>query len=274
MDTHDDLYKKLLETDTFFLIAGPCVIEEEILMMNIAEKLKKITSERNIPLIFKSSFVKANRTSVQSYTGPGMAKGLRILQKIKEQFEIPILTDVHESSEVRAVAEIVDIIQIPAFLCRQTNLISAAAKTGKIINLKKGQFLAPEDMSKQLEKVIVHNNYKVMFTERGTTFGYHNLVVDFRSFPLMKIAKYPVIYDVSHSLQKPSIGNTTGGTPEFAPMMAQAAMATGYVDGLFLETHPNPEEALSDANTQIPLDLMPYLLDRCQAVKTVVNSFR
>ena len=274
METPDELYKKLINAETFFLIAGPCVVEDENLMMKTAERLKILTTDRNIPFVFKSSFIKANRTSVQSYTGPGLSKGLKILHKIKDTFQLPILTDVHETTDIRLAADIADIIQIPAFLCRQTILISEAAKTGKIINLKKGQFVSPEDMPKQLEKVIAQNNFKVMFTERGTTFGYHNLVVDFRSFPLMKIAKYPVIYDVTHSMQKPSIGNTSGGTPEYAPMMAQAALATGYVDGLFIETHPRPEEALSDANTQIPLDLMPYILDRCIAIKSAVNAFR
>ena len=271
MKTPDELYKHLTTTDLFFLIAGPCMIEDEKIMMNTAETLKKITMERNIPFVFKSSFTKANRTSIHSFTGPGILKGLSILKKIKEQFDLPILTDIHETNEIKAVAEIADILQIPAFLCRQTNLIIAAAKTGKIINLKKGQFLAPEDMQQQLEKAISVDNYNVILTERGTSFGYHNLVVDFRSFPQMRLSKKPIVFDVTHSMQKPSLGKVSGGTPEYSPMMAQAAIATGYVDGLFIETHPNPFEALSDANTQLHLDLMPYVLDKCIAVKKAIH---
>ena len=272
METVEQLYSRLINVKDFFLIAGPCVVEDEYIMLQTAEKLKKITADRNIPFVFKSSFEKSNRTSVQSYTGPGMKKGLKLLKKIREQFELPILTDVHETGEIDMVAEVADILQIPAFLCRQTPLIVAAAKTGKIINIKKGQFLAPEDMHLQMEKCISHNNSKVMLTERGTSFGYHNLIVDFRSFPLMKSANHPVIYDVTHSMQKPSITKTTGGTPEFAPMMAQAAIATGFVNGLFIETHPNPAEALSDANTQLPLGIMEQVLDKCLAVKRAIMA--
>jgi 2-dehydro-3-deoxyphosphooctonate aldolase (KDO 8-P synthase) len=267
METIDSLYNKLIHTSDFFLIAGPCVIEDETIMMQTVETLKKITSDRNIPFIFKSSFEKSNRTSITSYTGPGLSQGLKLLKKIKDQFELPILTDIHETCEVDEVAEVADILQIPAFLCRQTPLMLKAAKTGKIINLKKGQFLAPEDMHKQMEKCISNGNPKVMLTERGTCFGYHNLIVDFRAFPLMKKDKFPVVYDVTHSLQKPSISNITGGTPEFAPMMAVAALATGYVDGLFIETHPNPPKALSDANTQMPLSEMETLLNKCLSIK-------
>ena len=272
MITTDQLYSNLINIETFFLIAGPCVIEDEYIMMETAEKLKKITSDRNIPFIFKSSYEKSNRTSIESYTGPGISKGLKLLQKIKEQFELPILTDIHETCEVDEVAEVADVLQIPAFLCRQTALIVKAAQTGRIVNIKKGQFVAPEDMHLQMEKCMSSDNFKVMLTERGTCFGYHNLVVDFRSFPLMKSAKHPVIFDVTHSMQKPSLTKTTGGTPEFAPMMAQAAIATGYVDGLFIETHPNPMEALSDANTQLPLPFIADVLDRCLAVKRAVMS--
>lgn len=272
MESSEQLYERLMNPETFFLIAGPCVIEDEYLMMQTAEKLKEITTKRNIPFVFKSSFEKSNRTSVQSYSGPGIIKGLKILNKIKEQFQVAIITDVHETIEVESVAEVADIIQIPAFLCRQTALIAAAAKTGKIVNIKKGQFLAPEDMHLQLEKVTSNDNFKVMLTERGASFGYHNLVVDFRSFALMKTLRYPVIYDVTHSMQRPSISKTTGGTPEFAPMMAQAAIATGFVDGLFIETHPNPTEALSDANTQLPLSILPEVLDKCIAIKKAIKE--
>ena len=253
MHNNISLYESLIQTKQYFLIAGPCVIEDESIMLQTAETLKKITSKGNIPFIFKSSYSKANRTSGDSYTGPGFEEGLRLLQKIKTEFNVPILTDVHETHEIPAVSEVADIIQIPAFLCRQTALIEAAARTGKIVNLKKGQFLAAEDMKLQAEKVTACGNHKILLTERGTSFGYHNLVVDFRNFPIMKEIGYPVVYDVTHSLQRPSIGKTSGGTPQYAPMMAKAAMATGCVDGLFIETHPNPKNALSDANTQLPL---------------------
>lgn len=263
----DELYQELLNQNSFFLISGPCVIEDESLMMREAEFLKKETEKRGIILIFKSSYEKSNRTNVHSFSGPGMDKGLRLLEKIKQDFELPILTDVHETNEVASVAQVADVLQIPAFLSRQTWLITEAAKTGKIVNIKKGQFLAPEDMWQQAEKVTVNDNYKVMLTERGSSFGYHNLIVDFRSFGMMKTLKFPVVFDVTHSMQRPSITQTTGGTPEFAPMFAQAAIATGMVDGLFIETHPNPMEALSDANTQLPLANIPELLDRCLRIK-------
>jgi 2-dehydro-3-deoxyphosphooctonate aldolase (KDO 8-P synthase) len=267
MITPEELYQGITHQDMFFLISGPCVIEDEKLMMNAAEFLKKTTDKLGITLIFKSSYEKSNRTNFHSFSGPGMKKGLKILRKIKETYELPILTDVHETEEVEEVAEVADVIQIPAFLSRQTWLISAAAKTGKIVNIKKGQFLAPEDMWQQAEKVTVNDNYKVMLTERGTSFGYHNLVVDFRSFAMMKKLDFPVVYDVTHSMQRPSLTQTTGGTPEFAPMLAQAAIGSGMVDGLFIEAHPNPMEALSDANTQLPLDELPELLERCIRIK-------
>ena len=255
------LYKYIFGTKLFFLIAGPCVIEDEATLLHTAEVLKAITLKRGIPFIFKSSYCKANRTSGDSFTGPGFENGLKLLKKIKTEFDVPILTDVHETHEIPAVSEVVDIIQIPAFLCRQTALIEAAAKTGKIVNLKKGQFLAAEDMALQAEKVTACGNNQILLTERGTSFGYHNLVVDFRNFPIMKEIGFPVIYDVTHSMQRPSLGKTSGGTPEYALMMAKAALATGYVDGLFIETHPNPKNALSDANTQLPLSEMEAILD-------------
>ncbi len=263
----DSLFEKLLNCETFFLISGPCVVEDQTMMLKEAEFLKNETFKRNIPFIFKSSYEKSNRTNFHSFSGPGIDKGLRILERIKKEFDIPIITDIHETTEVNAVAEVADVLQIPAFLCRQTWLISAAAKTNKIVNIKKGQFLAPEDMWQQAQKVTVHDNYKVILTERGSSFGYHNLIVDFRSFGMMKTMNFPVVYDVTHSMQRPSLAQTTGGTPEFAPMLAQAAIATGMVDGLFIETHPNPMEALSDANTQLPLQSLPELLDRCIRIK-------
>lgn len=262
-----ELYKKLKNSDKFFLIAGPCVIEDEKMMMSITEKLIEMTQKRGIEFIFKSSFKKANRTSANSPTGPGLKEGLEILSKIKRKYNIPILTDIHDVNEVNEVASVVDILQIPAFLSRQTDLISAAAKTGKIINIKKGQFMAPEDMKNAAEKVLIEKNNKIFLTERGTSFGYHNLVVDFRSFAIMKQIGFPVIYDVTHSLQRPSQNNTSGGTPQYALMMAKAALATGEVNGLFIETHPNPAVALSDANSMLPIDELPDLLDACLKIK-------
>jgi 2-dehydro-3-deoxyphosphooctonate aldolase (KDO 8-P synthase) len=258
-----DLYNLMQHPKPFFLIAGPCVVEDESLMMDTAEFLNKICNERNLLLIFKSSYQKANRTSETSYTGPGNKEGLKILNRIKDTFRLPIITDIHETNEVDEAASVADILQIPAFLSRQTKLIHAAAKTQKIINIKKGQFMAPEDMEMAAGKVKAMNNFKVMLTERGTTFGYHNLVVDFRSFAILHDFGFPVIYDVTHSMQRPSIHNVSGGTPEYAGMMARAALATGKVHGIFLETHPHPEEALSDAASMVALDKIPAILDQC-----------
>lgn len=258
-----DLYSQLKHPDRFFLIAGPCVVEDESLMMDTAENLVKLCQDRHIHLIFKSSYQKANRTSETSYIGPGKKAGLAILRKIRETFQVPILTDVHETIEVDEAASVADILQIPAFLSRQTELIHAAAKTNRIVNIKKGQFMAPEDMVMAAKKVTALNNFQVMLTERGTSFGYHNLVVDFRSFAILNDIGYPVIYDVTHSMQRPSIHNVSGGTPEYAGMMARAALATGKVHGLFLETHPRPQEALSDSASMVSLDTMPSVLDQC-----------
>ena len=257
------LYDKLKDCDKFFLIAGPCVIEDEKMMMSVAAKLVEMTHERGIEFIFKSSFRKANRTSVDSPTGPGLTKGLEILSEIKRELNVPILTDIHDLSEVNLVAEVADVLQIPAFLSRQTDLLCAAAKTGRIVNIKKGQFMAPEDMKSAADKVLNEENDNILLTERGTSFGYHNLVVDFRSFAIMKQTGFPIIYDVTHSLQKPSQNIISGGSPEYVLMMAKAAIATGEIKGLFIETHPNPEDALSDANSMLPIDELPQLLDAC-----------
>ncbi len=262
-----ELYKELCKCEKFFLIAGPCVVEDEEMMIQIAAELIEMTQKRGIQFVFKSSFRKANRTSIESPTGPGLTKGLEILSKIKREFSVPILTDVHEISEVEEVAKVADILQIPAFLSRQSELIFAAAKTGKIVNIKKGQFMAPEDMGNAADKVLAAENKNILLTERGTSFGYHNLVVDFRSFAIMKQFGYPVIYDVTHSLQRPSQNKISGGTPQYALMMAKAALATDMVDGLFIETHPNPAEALSDANTMLPLGELQELLDACLKIK-------
>lgn len=255
-----DLYNRILGCKPFFLIAGPCVIESYDLIMKTAETLQRITEKSGVLFIFKSSYIKANRTSGSSFSGLGIEKGLEILQKVKDTFNVPVLTDIHEANEAAAVAEVADILQIPAFLSRQTFLLRAAAQSGKIVNIKKGQFMAPEDMKEVSEKILAENNSHILLTERGTFFGYHNLVVDFRSFPVMKQIGFPVVFDVTHSLQMPSIAKVSGGTPEFAPMMAKAAIATGMVDGLFIETHPEPAEALSDGMSMIRLDLMPEIL--------------
>lgn len=259
----DTLYSVLRQCESFFLIAGPCVIEDEAMMMQTAEFLTKITTQLNIPFVFKTSFKKANRTSIDSYCGPGLDRGLTLLKKIKESFSIPVITDVHETNEVQAIAEVCDIIQIPAFLSRQTSLIQTAAKTGKIINIKKGQFMAPEDMQSVAQKCLSENNNQLLLTERGSSFGYHNLVVDYRSFSIMSEAGFPVVYDVTHSLQQPSVSKQSGGTPQFIQMMAQSAIATGHVSGLFIETHPEPAKALSDSASMLALEKLPSVLHNC-----------
>ncbi|TFG90765.1 MAG: 3-deoxy-8-phosphooctulonate synthase [Candidatus Atribacteria bacterium] len=268
----DNLYEVLKQCRPFFLIAGPCVLEDELTMMKTAEILKQMTSELSLPFVFKASFLKANRTSPDSHKGPGLEEGLKLLSKIKTSFDVPILTDVHESTDIYAVKDVCDIIQIPAFLSRQTPLIQAAAQTGKIINIKKGQFMAPEDMKSAAAKVTSIGNFNVLLTERGSSFGYHNLVVDFRSFKIMQSMGFPVIYDVTHSLQKPSESHQSGGSPEFIKMMAQAAMATGFVNGLFIETHPEPANALSDAASMLALDKLPNLLRSCIRIKLAEGS--
>jgi len=260
------LYSELSSCKNFFLIAGPCVIEEESIMFTIAEALKELCARKAIPLVFKASYKKANRSSLNSFSGPGMEEGLKLLNKIKQEFEVPVLTDVHECVEVASAAEVCDILQIPAFLSRQTELITAVAATGKIINIKKGQFMAPEDMQLAAEKASSTGNTQILLTERGTTFGYHNLVVDFRSFGIMHEYGYPVVYDVTHSLQRPSLGNFSGGNPEFALPMAKAAIATGMVKGLFIETHPEPHKAKSDAASMLPLAKMELLVESCLQV--------
>ncbi len=255
------LYEKLKTAPLFFLIAGPCVIEEESLMLHTAEYLKKLSRELKLPLVFKSSYMKANRSSGSSFSGPGLDAGLKLLERIKREYDLPILSDVHEVCEVQPAAEVCDILQIPAFLSRQTNLIRAAAETGRIVNIKKGQFMAPEDIAAASAKVLDSGNEQILLTERGSSFGYHNLVVDFRGFAIMAQAGYPVVYDLTHSLQRPASGRVTGGNPEFAPLMARAAMATGVVKGLFIECHPEPGKAKSDASTMLPLAQLRNLLN-------------
>jgi len=247
-----------IEKGEFFLIAGPCVIESEQICLNVAEKVSSLAEQFGIPYIFKASYKKANRLSGDSFAGPGMDAGLKTLQRVKEDLAVPVLTDVHETTEVGAAAEVADILQIPAFLSRQTDLLQMAAATGKWVNIKKGQFLAPEDMAKIAAKT---NSNKLMLTERGSSFGYRNLVIDFRSLLIMKRTGFCVVFDATHSLQLPGAdGKISTGQPEFAIPMAKAAAAVG-IDGLFVETHPNPSEALCDASAMLPLEKMEELLE-------------
>ena len=253
-----------IEKGEFFLIAGPCVAESEELCLHVAETVKKLCDARKVPYIFKASYRKANRLSGQSYTGPGDNEGLAMLATVKSKLLLPILTDVHETTEVSAAAQVADILQIPAFLCRQTDLIIKAAQSDRWVNIKKGQFLAPEDMKPIAEKA---GSKKIMLTERGTTFGYRNLVVDFRSLLIMRQTGFPVIFDATHSLQIPGGGgNVSTGQPEYIIPMARAAVAVG-VNGLFVETHAKPHEAKSDAGAMLPLDKMEQLLDEVLKIR-------
>lgn len=255
------------------IIAGPCVIENEDITIHTAFTLKEICSDVGLPFIFKSSFDKANRTSVSSYRGPGVIKGLEILSNVKKKVGIPVLSDIHSVDEAQYASEILDVIQIPAFLCRQTDLILAASNTGKPVNIKKGQFLAPWDVKNIIEKFTSTGNHNLLITERGTSFGYNNLVVDFRSFPIIRSFGYPTIFDVTHSLQLPGgQGACSGGQREFAEPFAKAAIAAG-VDGLFMEVHPEPEKALCDGPNMIKLDDVRALLKKIKAISEVVKKF-
>ena len=258
MITLDNLRNK----QNFFLMAGPCAIEGEDMALRIAERITEITNRLNIPYVFKGSYRKANRSRLDSFTGIGDEKALKILRKVNETFGVPTVTDIHETHEAEMAAEYVDILQIPAFLCRQTDLLVAAAKTGKIVNIKKGQFLSPGAMQFAAQKVVDGGNNQVMITERGTTFGYTDLVVDFRGIPQMKQFGFPVVMDVTHSLQQPNqTSGVTGGMPALIETIAKAAIAVG-ADGLFIETHPNPSEAKSDGANMLQLDLLEGLLTR------------
>ena len=241
------------------IIAGPCVVESKKLLVQTASELKNICENLGFEFIFKSSFKKANRTSINSFTGIGDEKALGFLNDIRKEFDVKVITDIHTVEDVKLASEYVDILQIPAFLCRQTDLLIAAGESGLPVNIKKGQFMAPEDMEKAAEKVVSTGNKEVWLTERGASFGYHNLVVDFRSILVMKDFGYPVIYDATHSLQQPSIGEQSGGLPQFIPALTRAAVAVG-VDGIFFETHPDPKNAMSDSATQLPLSLAESLL--------------
>ncbi|GIV38998.1 MAG: 2-dehydro-3-deoxyphosphooctonate aldolase [Thermonema sp.] len=248
-------------SEQLFLISGPCVIEDESIMMQTAEKLKEVSERLGIPVIYKSSFQKDNRSSLKYYTGPGLEEGLRILQKIKDTFGFPVLSDVHYPSQVAPAAEVLDVIQIPAYLCMQTDLMVTAAKTGKVINIKHGQFLAPENMIKPVQKAVDAGNDQIILTERGYTFGYNDLIVDPRSFYHLNQTGYPVVFDITHSIRKYGIpsADPRGGAREFLPTIARAGVAAG-VDGVFIETHPNPAEALCDAASQMCVfDLEEFL---------------
>lgn len=262
-------------TGNFFLLAGPCVIEGEEMALEIAEELVEITTRLNIPLIFKGSYRKANRSRLDSFTGIGDVKALSILGKVGRIFNIPVVTDIHEAHEAAIAAEYVDVLQIPAFLCRQTELICAAARTGKLVNIKKGQFLSPESMKFAVAKVRECGNDQVAVTERGTTFGYGDLVVDFRGIPVMqRECGCPVIMDITHSLQKPnSASGVTGGMPEMISTIASAAIASG-ADGIFMETHQNPSVAKSDGANMLPLAQAGALLERLTAIRMAVDTSR
>jgi 2-dehydro-3-deoxyphosphooctonate aldolase (KDO 8-P synthase) len=253
------------------LIAGPCVIEDRDLIFSTAGKLVALSERFGIPLIFKSSFRKANRTSMTGFTGLGIDEALRILADVKREFSVPILTDIHTEQEAVAVAGVADVLQIPAFLCRQTDLLVAAGATGRVVNIKKGQFLAPEDMRHAAEKVESTGNTGIMLCERGTSFGYHNLVVDMRSLVVMRSLGYPVVMDATHAVQIPSQGAVSGGRPEFILPLARAAVAVG-IDALFIETHPDPSRALSDAASQLPLASVAVLLEQVLAVDAAIRA--
>ena len=255
-----------------FVIAGPCVIESESLIMSTAETLKRVGEDLGIGIVFKSSFDKANRSSIDSYRGPGIEEGLRILQQVKTQLQMPVLTDVHEDTPLDEVASVVDVMQTPAFLCRQTNFIVRVCEQGIPVNIKKGQFLAPLDMIHVAKKALSTGNSQVMVCERGASFGYNNLVSDMRSLALMRQTQCPVVYDATHSVQMPGCqGSTSGGQREMVPVLARAAVAAG-IDGLFMECHPNPVEAKSDGPNSWPLDLVGQLLKQLQAIDATVKA--
>ena len=258
----------------FFLIAGPCVVENESMTLLVANQLKEITSSLGINFIFKSSFDKANRSSNNTFRGHGIDEGLRILEKVKKELDLPVLTDVHSEDQVKRVAEVVDVLQTPAFLCRQTDFIHAVAKSGKPVNIKKGQFLAPQDMSMVVKKAKEANGGidNIMVCERGVSFGYNTLVSDMRSLSIMRTTNCPVIFDATHSVQQPGgQGDRSGGQSEFVPLLARAAMAAG-ISGIFMETHPNPCEALSDGPNAVPLDHMKDLLNTLQGIDSLVKK--
>ena len=270
-NTTDSLWKQIAARKRLFLLAGPCVIESEALCFEVARHLKKVCARLGITYVFKASYDKANRTSGKAFRGPGLDDGLVILERLRTKLDLPIITDVHNEVQALAAGEVVDILQIPAFLCRQTDLIEAAVATEKIVNLKKGQFLSPQEMSRVVEKAKLVGGEKLLVTERGTTFGYNNLVSDMRSIPVLKQTGCPVVFDATHSVQQPGAGgDRTIGQREFAPLLARCALTAG-ADGLFIETHPDPDKAMSDGPNMIPLQDMAALLKGFLRVRDAVR---
>ncbi len=266
-------YLKHTDSGQFFLMAGPCVVENETVLMEVAETACRVTERLKIPYIFKASYRKANRSRLDSFTGIGDREGLELLAKIRERFQVPVVTDIHSAEEAAMAAEYVDVLQIPAFLSRQTDLLVAAARTGKPVNIKKGQFMAPEAMAFAAGKVSDAGNSHIMLTDRGTMFGYHDLIVDMRGIPTMQALGYPVVMDVTHSLQQPNTSSgVTGGQPAMIETIARAAVAVG-VDGLFMETHPDPANAKSDGANMLPLNRLEELLERLTAIRSTINTF-
>lgn len=262
-----------VDSGMFFLMAGPCVVENESMLREVAETACRITERLKIPYIFKASYRKANRSRLDSFSGIGDEKALKLLAGIRREFGVPVVTDIHNPEEAAMAAEYVDVLQIPAFLCRQTDLLVAAARTGKVINIKKGQFLAPEAMAFAAGKIVEAGNPNVMLTDRGTTFGYYDLIVDMRAIPTMQRLGYPVVTDITHSLQQPNQSSgVTGGQPEMIETIARASVAAG-VDGLFLETHPDPSVAKSDGANMLRLDLLEGLLERLCRIRETINAF-
>ena len=267
-----DLWKNLTSSRRLFLIAGPCVVEDESLCFNVARRLIDICRKLDITYVFKASYDKANRTSGRSFRGPGLNDGLAVLEKVRTKLGVPILTDVHTEAQALTAGEVVDILQIPAFLCRQTDLIQTAVATGRIVNIKKGQFLSPGEMAQVAGKAVEAGGRKLLLTERGTTFGYNNLVTDLRSIPIMRRLGFPVVFDATHSVQLPGGGgDKSSGQREFAPVLARAAIAAG-ANGLFIETHPAPDKALSDGPNMIPLAQMPKLLKQLARLHHLISQ--
>ncbi len=267
-----ELNRVLFSGEGLFLIAGPCVIESDALCDEVAAFLKSLSERLNLPVIFKSSYDKANRSSVRSFRGPGLEEGLKVLEAVRLRYSLPVLTDVHSPEEARVAAEVVDVLQVPAFLCRQTDLVLATSETGKPVNVKKGQFLAPWDVKNIIEKFTSTGNKKILLTERGTTFGYNNLVVDMRGLQVMRSFGYPVVFDATHSVQLPGgQGSSSGGQREFVPALTRAAVAAG-VDGLFMEVHPEPDRALCDGPNMLPLSELEPLLKTVIEIDRVVRG--
>ncbi|MBU3676495.1 MAG: 3-deoxy-8-phosphooctulonate synthase [Chitinophagaceae bacterium] len=272
MEFLNALFGSAWRSDRFFLLAGPCVVENRNIVMETATTLKQVCDDLGIPFVFKASYTKANRSSVHSFTGIGHEEALNILAEVRDTLGVPVVTDIHTEAEAALAAQYVDVLQIPAFLCRQTSLLVAAGETGKVVNIKKGQFLAPDQMRLAAEKVRSTGNQKIMLTERGTTFGYQDLVVDFRSMPIMKETGYPAVMDCTHALQQPNQkAGVTGGQPEYVGLMARCALAAG-ANGLFIETHPDPSKAMSDGANMLSLGQMPNLMKQLVPLYEVLHK--